>query len=146
MKNLPNLIAAASLFASFGFIGTVQATVAPMLSHPQIAQPIQGKALRSANQALARDLAQPTSRRILCHASGRQAFSMRTCAALGLLQPQADGEGRSLSIDELKANRALWQSLPMRVRQDLETYDVVEISRQRTNAPQAPVGDSQPVQ
>ncbi|MFN8957763.1 MAG: hypothetical protein ACK5XI_06455, partial [Hyphomonadaceae bacterium] len=52
----------------------------------------------------------------------------KTCAILSQLAPQPTTEGQVIDVKTLKANRALWLSLPMSVRDRLETYDVLVIA------------------
>jgi hypothetical protein len=85
--------------------------------------------------AWAKDLAHPVSRHTLCQPQGRQAFSAKTCSILSQLAAQPTTEGQAFQIKALKANRALWLSLPLSVRDRLETYDVLVIAAAQPPAP-----------
>lgn len=124
---LPPAIAAALMGLCLS--GTAVASVPEMkASSPETAAATAAKS-SPAQKAWLRDFAQPLSRHTLCDSTGRQGFSERTCTILGQLAKQLAPQGEAITIKELKAQRGLWQALPMRVRRDLETYDAVIITR-----------------
>jgi len=124
MKTLPLILAAGHLCLGFGLASTAQAAIPQAKAGPQhVVAP-----LKQAQMAWAKDLAHPISRQTLCQPEGRQAFSAKTCSILSQLAPQPTTEGQAIQIKALKANRALWHSLPMSARDRLETYDVLVIA------------------
>ncbi len=132
MKTLPLILAAGQICLSLGLASPVFAAIAQTKANPQktIAP------LKPEQMAWAKDLAHPVSRHTLCQTEGRQVFSAKTCSILSQLAPQPTTEGQAIQIKALKANRALWLSLPLSVRDRLETYDVLVITT--TKAPAQP--------
>jgi hypothetical protein len=90
--------------------------------------------LKPEQMAWVKDLAHPVSRQTLCQPHGRQAFSAKTCSILSQLAAQPTTEGQAFQIKALKANRTLWLSLPLSVRDRLETYDVLVIATAKAPA------------
>jgi hypothetical protein len=131
MKTLPLLLAAGQICLSLSFASPVFAAIPQTKANPQQAI----APLKPAQMAWAKDLAHPISRHTLCQPEGQQAFSAKTCSILSQLSPQPTAEGQVIDVKALKANRTLWQSLPMSVRDRLETYDVLVIA---TAPPLAP--------
>ncbi|MCE2892518.1 MAG: hypothetical protein O9270_11785 [Aquidulcibacter sp.] len=124
MKTLPLILAAGHLCLGLALAGPVFAAVPQTKATSQQAV----APLKPEQMAWAKDLAHPNSRHTLCQAEGRQAFSAKTCAILSQLAPQPTTEGQVIDVKTLKANRALWLSLPMSVRDRLETYDMLVIA------------------
>jgi len=124
MKTLPLILAAGQICLSLGLASPVFAAIPQTKANPQktIAP------LKPEQMAWVKDLAHPVSRHTLCQPQGRQAFSAKTCSILSQLSPQPTAEGQVIGVKALKANRSLWQSLPLSVRDRLETYDVLVIA------------------
>lgn len=124
MKTLPLILAAGHLCLGFGLASPVFAAVpqAKVMSQQAVAP------LKPEQMAWAKDFAHPNSRQTLCQTTGRQAFSAKTCAILSQLAPQPTTECQVIDVKTLKANRTLWLSLPMSVRDRLETFDVLVIA------------------
>ncbi len=132
MKTLPLILAAGHLCLGLGLASPVFAAIPQTKANPQQAV----APLKPEQLAWVKDLAHPVSRHTLCQTEGRQAFSSKTCSILSQLAPQLTTEGQAIQIKALKANRALWQSLPLSVRDRLETYDVLVFTA--TKAPAQP--------
>ena len=124
MKTLPLILAAGHLCLGLGLASPVFAAIPQAKAKP----PQAVAALKPAQMAWAKDLAHPVSQHTLCQAEGRQAFSAKTCSILTQLAPQPTAEGQVIDIKALKANRAVWLSLPMSVRERLESYDLLVIA------------------
>ncbi|MCA3692736.1 hypothetical protein [Aquidulcibacter sp.] len=124
MKTLPLILATGHFCLSLGLASPVFAAIPQAKAKPQqVVTP-----LKPAQLAWAKDLAHPVSRHTLCQPTGRQAFSAKTCSILTQLSPKPTAEGQAIDIKALKANRAVWLSLPLSVRERLETYDLVVIA------------------
>ncbi len=130
MKTLPLILAAGQICLSLGLASPVFAAVPQTKATPQQAV----APLKPEQLTWVKDLAHPVSRHTLCQSDGRQAFSAKTCSILSQLAPQPTTEGQAIQIKALKANRALWLSLPMSVRDRLETYDVLVIATAKAPA------------
>lgn len=132
MRPLPLILAAGHFCLSLGLASPVFAAMPQANVKPQqVVAP-----LKPTQLAWAKELAQPASRHTLCQSDGRQAFSAKTCGILTRLAPKPTAEGQVIDIKALKANRAIWLSLPLSVRERLETYDLVVIAT--ANAPAQP--------
>jgi len=124
MKTLPLILAAGQICLGLGLASPVFAAIPQTKANPQQAL----APLKPEQMAWVKDLAHPVSRHTLCQPQGRQAFSAKTCSILSQLSPQPTAEGQVIGVKALKANRSLWQSLPLSVRDRLETYDVLVIA------------------
>jgi hypothetical protein len=124
MKTLPLILAAGQICLSLGLASPVFAAIPQTKANPQQAL----APIKPEQMAWVKDLAHPVSRHTLCQPQGRQAFSAKTCSILSQLSPQPTAEGQVIGVKALKANRSLWQSLPLSVRDRLETYDVLVIA------------------
>ena len=124
MRTLPLILAAGQICLSLGLASPVFAAIPQTKANPQQAL----APLKPEQMAWVKDLAHPVSRHTLCQPQGRQAFSAKTCSILSQLSPQPTAEGQVIGVKALKANRSLWQSLPLSVRDRLETYDVLVIA------------------
>jgi hypothetical protein len=124
MKTLPLILAAGQICLSLGLASPVFAAIPQTKANPQQAL----APLKPEQMAWVNDLAHPVSRHTLCQSQGRQAFSAKTCSILSQLAAQPTTDGQAIQIKTLKANRTLWRSLPMSVRDRLETYDVLVIA------------------
>jgi hypothetical protein len=128
MKTLPLILAAGQICLSLGLASPVFAAIPQTKANPQQAI----APLKPTQMAWAKDLTHPVSRQTLCQPEGQQAFSAKTCSILSRLAAQPTTEGQAFQIKALKANRTLWLSLPLSVRDKLETYDVLVIATTKT--------------
>jgi hypothetical protein len=124
MKTLPLILAAGQICLSLGLASPVFAAIPQTKANPQQAL----APIKPEQMAWVKDLAHPVSRHTLCQPQGRPAFSAKTCSILSQLSPQPTAEGQVIGVKALKANRSHWQSLPLSVRDRLETYDVLVIA------------------
>ncbi|WP_395782232.1 hypothetical protein [Aquidulcibacter sp.] len=131
MKTLPLILAAGQVFFSLGLASPVFAAIPQTKANPQQAI----APLKPEQMAWVKDLAHPVSRQTLCQPHGRQAFSAKTCSILSQFAAEPTTEGQAFQIKTLKANRTLWLSLPLSVRDRLETYDVLVIATAQPPAP-----------
>jgi hypothetical protein len=131
MRTLPLILAAGQICLSLGLASPVFAAIPQTKANPQQAL----APLKPEQMAWVNDLAHPVSRHTLCQPQGRQAFSAKTCSILSQLAAQPTTEGQAFQIKALKANRTLWLSLPLSVRDRLETYDVLVIATAQPPAP-----------
>lgn len=130
MKTLPLILAAGHFCVSLTLASPVFAAIPQTnVKAQQVVTP-----LKPAQLAWAKDLAPPVNRHILCQPTGRQALSAKTCSILTQLAPKPTAEGQAIDIKALKANRAVWLSLPLSVRERLESYDLVVIATASTQA------------
>lgn len=128
MKTLPLILAAGHLCLNLGLASAAQAAIPETKHAPKhVSMP-----LKPAPKDWAKDLAHPISRHTLCQTEGRQAFSARTCSILTQLAPAPTEGGQVIEIRALKANRTVWLSLPLSVRDRLESYDLVVIATKTT--------------
>lgn len=131
MKTLPLILAAGHLCLGFALASPAFAAISQtkIISQQAVAP------LKPEQMAWANDLSHPVSRHTLCQPKGRHVFSAKTCSVLTQLSTYPTTEGQAIDIKRLKANRDMWLTLPMSVRERLETYDVLVIATVQPAAP-----------